>query len=321
MTIKRHQRKHQQNPLHDSSATPVRLALGRLRRHAGVRLGGALLGLMGVLALLAPCLYTIDPQALDPTLVGLPMGSYATFTDLAGTVTPRWFAFGTDNLGRDVYSRVIYGTRVSLAIGASVALVSVVSGGVIGLVAGYVRVLDGVFMRVMDGLMAVPAILLAVALVATWGVSITTLVIAIALPDLPRVARVVRAAVLSVKTLAFVEAAQMMGTSGALILWRHIFPATFAPLAVQGTFIFGAAILVEAVLSFLGVGFASDVPTWGNVMASGRANFNVAPHLVLIPGVFLAITIMAINLLGDGLRDVLDPTYAPTSARSPDEQP
>jgi len=293
--------------LADVSATPLRLTMRQLRQHAGVRLGSALLLLIVALAIFAPLLYTMDPLAMDPTQVGLPMGAYTTFTDLGGESITRWFPFGTDNLGRDVYSRVIYGARVSLTVGATVALASVTLGCLVGLTAGYVRALDGIFMRVMDGLMAVPAILLAVALVATWGVSLTTLVIAITLPDLPRVARVVRASVLSVKTLAFVEAAQMMGTPGWLILWRHIFPATLAPLAVQGTFIFGAAILVEAVLSFLGVGFASDVPTWGNVMAAGRANFNVAPHLVLIPGVFLTATIVAINMLGDGLRDVFDP--------------
>jgi len=298
-------------PPDTASATPLRRTVQQLRQHAGVRLGSALLLLIVALAVFAPLLYTIDPLAMDPTQVGLPMGVYTTFTDLGGESISRWFPFGTDNLGRDVYSRVIYGARVSLTVGATVTLVSVTLGCLIGLVAGYIRALDGVFMRVMDGLMAVPAILLAVALVATWGVSLTTLVIAIALPDLPRVARVVRASVLSVKTLAFVEAAQMMATPGWLILWRHIFPATLAPLAVQGTFIFGAAILIEAVLSFLGVGFASDVPTWGNVMASGRANFNVAPHLVLIPGVFLTATIVAINMLGDGLRDVFDPKYAP----------
>lgn len=289
------------------SDPPWRQTVRGLFRHSGIRVGGALFVLIVLMAIFAPYLYTINPVSMDPSLVGLPIGAHATFMDLSGDSFERFFPFGTDSMGRDVFSRVIYGSRVSLTVGASVALASVVVGCIIGSFAGYVRGLDGPLMRVMDGLMAVPSILLAIALVAVWNVSLTTLVIAITIPDLPRVARVVRATVLSVKTIAFVDAAKMMCTPWWKIMWRHILPAAFAPLAIQGTFIFGSAILVEAVLSFVGVGFASDVPTWGNVMADGRVNFNLAPHLVLIPGVFLAVTIVAINTIGDGLRDVLDP--------------
>lgn len=294
-----------------SAEPPWRGALRRLLRHTGVQAGGLLFLLIVLIAIFAPYLYTIDPVSMDPALVSLPMATHATFTDLSGDSFEHFFLFGTDSMGRDVYSRIVYGSRVSMAVGASVAVTSVVLGCLIGLFAGYVRPLDGPLMRIMDGLMAVPSILLAIALVALWNVSLTTLVIAIALPDLPRVARVVRATVLSVKTIAFVEAAKMMCTPWWNIMLRHILPAAIAPLAIQGTFIFGSAILVESVLSFLGVGFSSDVPTWGNVMADGRVNFNLAPHLVLIPGVFLALTIVAINMIGDGLRDVLDPKYAP----------
>jgi peptide/nickel transport system permease protein len=294
-----------------ATEAPWRKALQRLLKHTGVRVGGTLFLLIVLMAAFAPYLYTIDPVSMDPMLVSLPMGTHATFTDLSGDSFEHLFLFGTDSMGRDVFSRVVYGARISIIVGASVAVVCVVFGCLIGLFAGYVRKLDGPLMRVMDGLMAIPSILLAIALVAMWNVSLTTLVIAIALPDLPRVARVVRATVLSVKTLAFVEAAKMMCTPWWKIMMIHILPAAIAPLAIQGTFVFGSAILVEAVLSFLGVGFASDVPTWGNVMADGRVNFNLSPHLVLIPGVFLAMTIVAINMIGDGLRDVLDPKYSP----------
>lgn len=297
-----------------ATEAPWRTTFRGLRRHSGVQIGGLLFMLIVLVAVLAPYLYTIDPAAMDPTLVSMPMGTDATFTDLSGDSFQRYFPFGTDSMGRDVYSRVIYGARISLTVGASVAVASIVIGCIIGLLAGYVRRLDGPLMRVMDGLMAIPSILLAIALVALWNVSLTTLVIAITIPDLPRVARVVRATVLSVKTIAFVEAAKMMCTPWWKIMGRHILPAVMAPLAIQGTFIFGSAILVEAVLSFLGVGFASDVPTWGNVMADGRVNFNLAPHLVLIPGAFLALAIVAINMIGDGMRDVLDPKYAPVTS-------
>jgi len=286
---------------------PWRDTLRRLGRHGGVRVGGCLMLLFVLAAVFAPHLYTIDPSAMDPTQPNLPMGAHATFVDLGGASFERWFPFGTDGMGRDVYSRVVYGTRISLIVGVSVCLASVLAGGLVGLLAGYFEALDGPLMRVMDGLMAIPAILLAIALVALWQVSLATLVVAIALPDLPKVARVVRASVLSVKTVAFVEAARMMSTPRWKILLRHILPAALPPLAIQGTFIFGAAILVEAVLSFLGVGFSSDIATWGNIMADGRNNFNIAPHLVLLPGAFLALTIVAVNMLGDGLRDVLDP--------------
>jgi peptide/nickel transport system permease protein len=192
-------------------------------------------------------------------------------------------------------------------VGISVALVALAIGVVAGLVAGYVRWLDAPLMRVMDGLMAIPGILIAIALVALWKASLVTVVVAIAIPEIPRVTRLVRALVLSIREEPFVEAAVALGTPAWKIMLRDILPNTLAPLIVQGTYICASAILVEAILSFLGVGLPTDIPTWGNIMAEGRVQFNDYPHNVFFPGLFLALTVLAVNMLGDGLRDTLDP--------------
>jgi peptide/nickel transport system permease protein len=204
----------------------------------------------------------------------------------------------------------MYGTRVSLIVGLATAVVSVTFGVLLGLCAGYLRWLDGPLMRVMDGIMSIPSILIAIALVALWRGSLLTVVIAIAIPEIPRVTRLVRSLVLTVREEPYVEAAVSLGTPTWKIMLRHILPNTAAPLIVQGTFIAASGILVEAILSFLGVGLPPDIPTWGNVMAEGRSQFSEFPHNILFPGIFLAVTVLAVNILGDGLRDTLDPKMA-----------
>ncbi len=265
---------------------------------------------MGVIALLAPLLGTLDPAAIDPAHRNLKPGSIAAL-DRAGGEEVLWAHWmGTNSLGRDVYSRVIYGARVSLIIGISVAVLSIAVGLVIGLVSGYIRWLDAIVMRVMDGLMAIPAILLAIGLVSLWGGGLLTVMIAIAIPEIPRVVRLVRSIVLSVREEPYVEAAVSVGTPVPLLLIRHVLPNTIPPLIVQGTYVCASAILVEAILSFLGAGIPPEIPTWGNIMAEGRVLFQVFPHNILFPGIFLALTVLAVNVLGDGLRDTLDPRLA-----------
>jgi peptide/nickel transport system permease protein len=237
-------------------------------------------------------------------------GKAGEITTLEGESVRHTFLMGSDSFGRDIYSRVIYGTRVSLAVGVCAALVALAFGIVLGLCSGTLRWLDGVLMRVMDGLMAIPAILIAIALVAAWRGSITTVIVAIAVPEIPRVTRLVRSLVLTIREEPYVEAAVALGTPTWKIMFAHILPNTVAPLVVQGTFICASAILVEAILSFLGVGLPPDIPTWGNIMAEGRAQFVQFPHNIFFPGVFLAVTVLAVNILGDGLRDTLDPKMA-----------
>ena len=282
----------------------------RVRRNGSVRLGGIALLILLLVAICAPWLGTVDPSLFDPASRDLTPGKTGEITTLEGETLQHRFLMGSDSFGRDIYSRVIYGTRVSLIVGVATAVVALAFGVLFGLMAGFLRWLDGPLMRVMDGLMAIPAILIAIALVAMWKGSLLTVVVAIAIPEIPRVTRLVRSLVLSIREEPYVEAAISLGTPTPLIMWRHILPNTVAPLIVQATFICASGILVEATLSFLGVGLPPDIPTWGNVMAEGRAQFNQYPHNIFFPGIFLAVTVLAVNILGDGLRDTLDPKMA-----------
>jgi peptide/nickel transport system permease protein len=282
----------------------------KLVRHPGVLVGGFVLLVMLLVGLAAPYLGTISPSAINPSFRNKVPGVERTIRADDGAATTFKHRMGTDSLGRDVYSRVVYGARVSLLIGVSVAAISVALGLVIGLVAGYVRPLDGVIMRLMDGLMAIPAILLAIAVVSLFRAGIGAVIVAITVPEIPRVVRLVRSIALSVREEPYVEAAIMSGTPVPKLLVRHILPNTVAPLIVQGTFICASAILVEAILSFLGIGIPPETPTWGNIMAEGRNLFRIFPHNILYPGIFLGLTVLAVNMLGDGLRDTLDPKMA-----------
>ncbi len=294
------------------SATIVHTASAwqRVRKNLSVRIGGTALLFLVLLSLAAPWLGTVDPSLFDPASRDLTPGKMGEITTLEGDTLKHQFLMGSDSFGRDVYSRVIYGTRVSLIVGISTAILAMSIGIVLGLCSGFFRWLDGPLMRVMDGLMAIPAILIAIALVAMWRGSLTTVIVAIAIPEIPRVTRLVRSLVLSIREEPYVEAAVAMGTATWKIMLRHILPNTVAPLVVQGTFICASGILTEAILSFLGVGLPPDIPTWGNVMAEGRAQFNDYPHNIFFPGIFLAVTVLAVNILGDGLRDTLDPKMA-----------
>ena len=287
-----------------------RSVLAALLRNPVVVIGGFIMLFMTLVGLFAPLLGTMSPSEINPAFRNRVPGMERTIRRDDGTTEQFKHRMGTDSLGRDVYSRVLYGARVSILVGVAVALISIAFGLVIGLVAGYVRVLDGIVMRVMDGLMAIPAILLAIALVSLFRAGLLSVIVAIVVPEIPRVVRLVRSIVLSVREEPYVEAAIMAGTPTPLLLVRHVLPNTVAPLIVQGTFICASAILVEAILSFLGIGIPPATPTWGNIMAEGRSLFRVFPHNIFFPGIFLALTVLAVNMLGDGLRDTLDPKMA-----------
>ncbi|HEX3175877.1 MAG TPA: ABC transporter permease [Methylomirabilota bacterium] len=269
---------------------------GRLRRtlarHPTLVLGLAAMLLIVTGGVLAPVWRTGDPLEMRPA------------ERLQAPSAEHWF--GSDNFGRDVYTRTLYGTRVSLVVGAAVAVGSLVVGTALGLVIGFYRRLDSVMMRVMDGLMAIPAILLALALMALMKASVRNVIIALVIPEIPRVIRVVRASVLSLREHTMVEGARALGARTPRVLVRYILPALMAPLIVQATYICASAILFEAYLSFLGAGTPPHIPSWGNIMAEGKTYVQLAFWIILFPGLFLALTVLAINLIGDGLRETLD---------------
>jgi peptide/nickel transport system permease protein len=269
---------------------------GLLRRYPMVALGVLIFAIVLVVTVLAPWLATHDPQDIDPTgRLRAPSAQHV---------------LGTDALGRDVWSRTLYGGRISLMVGLAVALLASAIGLTIGLVSGYSRIADGIVMRVMDGLMSIPAILLAIALMAVSRASIFTVILAITVVEIPRVVRLVRSVVLTLREQTYIEAAVIAGTRPLRIVRKHILPNTLAPLIVQTTYICAAAMLIESILSFLGAGTPPEVPSWGNIIAEGRTFFQIAPWLILSPGLLLGLTVLAINLVGDGLRGMLDPRIA-----------
>ncbi|WP_298261712.1 ABC transporter permease [Bradyrhizobium sp.] len=270
--------------------------LGFLRNNPTVAIGGALLLLLVLIGVFAPYLWTVDPTALAPAKRMRPPSEQ--------------YWFGTDALGRDVFSRVIFGTRVSLTVGLSVALLATFAGLAIGLVSGFVRWADSIIMRIMDGLMSIPPILLAIALMALTRGSVRNVIMSITIAEIPRVSRLVRGVVLSLREQPYVDAAIACGTRTPMIILRHILPNTLAPLLVQATYVCASAMIVEAILSFIGAGTPPTIPSWGNIMAEGRALWQVKPFIVFFPAAFLSITVLAVNLVGDGLRDALDPRMA-----------
>lgn len=278
----------------DTGTTGRRRSIFRIaRRQPTAVIGTVVLCLLIFAAVFAPFLGTVDPAGLSP------------ISRLRPPQASHWF--GTDALGRDIYSRVLYGARVSLVVGLSVAILTTIVGALIGIVSGYVRWLDAIVMRFMDGLMSIPSILLAIALMALSRPSIQNVIIAITIAEIPRIARLVRGVVLSLREEVYIEAAIASGTRFQTILFRHILPNAMAPIIVQATYVCAHAILAEASLSFIGAGTPPTIPSWGNIMAEGRTLWQVAPHLILFPAIGLSLTVLAINMMGDGVRDWLDP--------------
>jgi peptide/nickel transport system permease protein len=264
-----------------------------VRRHPSIVIGACLLVVMMFLAVFADWLGTVDPMLLTPTRRNRPPSAQ------------NWF--GTDTVGRDLYSRVIYGTRISLLVGFAVAVCASVAGLAVGLVAGAFRRLDAVIMRIMDGMMSIPSVLLAIALMALTRGSVGNVILAISVAEFPRMARLVRGLTLSIREQAYVDGAVAAGSSKRRIILRHILPNTIGPVIVQATYICSAAMITEAVLSFIGAGTPPSIPSWGTIMAEGRALWQVMPTIVFCPALFLSVTVLAVNILGDGLRDAFDP--------------
>ncbi|WP_425066659.1 ABC transporter permease [Reyranella sp.] len=267
-----------------------------IRRNPTIAIGSVLLAVLIVMAIFAPFIATNDPFKIAPV-------------NRLRPPSERWW-FGTDQFGRDVFSRTVYGARVSLIVGLSVAAFSSILGLALGLACGYFRKVDSIVMRIMDGLMAIPSILLAIALITLSRPGLGIVIVAIVIPEVPRIVRVVRSVVLSIRSQPYIESAIAGGTKNWKLLTRHILPNTLAPLIVQSTYVCASAMLIEASLSFLGAGVPPEVPSWGNIIAQGRTFFQIAPWTIMIPGAFLAVTVLAVNLLGDGLRDRLDPRLA-----------
>ncbi len=276
-------------------ASPLGRAATAIRRNPTIFIGAVLLVVLVAMALAAPWI------AGDPF-------RQAPINRLRPPSEPFWF--GTDQFGRDVFSRTVYGARVSLIVGFAVAALSSLIGLAGGLVCGYFRRVDAVIMRAMDGIMAIPSILLAIALITLTRPGLGIVIAAIVIPEVPRVVRVVRSVVLSIRAQPYVESAIAGGTRNTKLLVRHILPNTLAPLIVQATYVCASAMLIEAGLSFLGAGVPPEIPSWGNIIAQGRTFFQIAPWSIFIPGAFLAVTVLAVNMLGDGLRDRLDPRLA-----------
>ena len=267
-----------------------------LRRHPTAIVGAIVLLIMVFVAIAAPWLGTTEHLSLSPILRLRPPGAQ--------------YWFGTDMLGRDVYSRVLYGARVSLTVGIAVAVFSTVIGLALGLTTGFLRRVDAVLMRVMDGLMSIPSVLLAIAMISLTTASLRNVIIAITITEVPRVVRLVRSMVLTLREQPYIDAAIASGTRLPAILLRHILPNTLAPLLVQATYVCASAMITEAILSFIGAGTPPNIPSWGNIMAEARSLIQVAGTIVLFPGIFLSLTVLSVNLLGDGLRDALDPRLA-----------
>ncbi len=265
------------------------------RRNPTIVAGAGLLAFMALIALAAGVIAG-DPQFLNPS------------ERLHGPSALHWF--GTDHLGRDVFARTVFGARISLVVGLAVAVLAITFGLAIGLIAGYYRRVDAPVMRLMDGLMAIPSILLAIALVSLNKASVGIVIVAISIPEIPRVVRLVRSVVLSTREQPFIEAAIGGGSRHHKIILRHILPSTIAPLVVQATYVMASAILTEAGLSFLGAGVPPEIPTWGNMIAGSRLFLASAPWTIFFPGTCLALVVLAVNLMGDGLRDRLDPRLA-----------
>lgn len=271
----------------------VRQALNLLLDNPNMTFGAFIILGVSVMAIFAPLIARTDPVRISP------------IDRLKPPAEKHWF--GTDHVGRDVYSRTIYGSRISLIVGCSVAAIVSLAGVSIGLVSGYFPKLDGIIMRIMDGLMAFPALLLAMALIAMLGSTVQNVIIALSVPSTPTMSRIVRGVVLSLRERDFVEASRALGTHPLRILLTHIFPNTVAPVIIQGTVVFAGAVLAEASLSFLGAGSPPYIPSWGNIMGQGRTYLQMAVWVTFFPGLFLSLTVLAINLVGDGLRDRLDP--------------
>ncbi len=267
-----------------------------IKRYPVTSISFGLLVVLILAGLLAPWLGTVNPVSIAPAKRLQPPSMLA------------WF--GTDALGRDVYSRVLYGSRVSLMIGLSVAIASSAIGLALALMTSFIKIADGLIMRFMDGLMAIPPVLLAISLMALTKTSITNVVVAITLAEIPRVVRLTRSIVLSLRDQPYIEAAIGSGTSLPMIMLRHLLPFTLPALAVQATYIFAAAMIIEAILSFLGAGTPAGTPSWGNIIADGKNVFQVAPHIIMFPCIFLSLAVLGVNMLGNGLRDALDPHLA-----------